>query len=335
MSFLVSVIIPNYNGERFLKKCLHSLPGQSFKNFEVIVVDDGSTDGSALRARYACRKEGGYPTLRFIIRHENKGFAASVNEGIKAAGAPYVILLNNDTVCGTHFVENLYKAIIRDENVFSASAKMLDINDPHVCDDCGDTYTAFGFAFSEAKKKDAKFFVRKKEVFSACAGAAIYRKKELTALGGFDENHFAYLEDVDLGYRARLHGFRNIFVPGAQVLHAGSGSSGSRHNDFKVSLSSRNSIYLIWKNMPVWQIILNFNLILWGICAKTVFFMSKGLGKTYINGILEGIKLCRTEGKAARVDFSHIPFIRIVQIEGELLVSCLKLPSLAASLVIR
>lgn len=125
-------------------------------------------------------------------------------------------------------------------------------------------------------------------IFSACAGAAIYRKELLEKIGLFDEAHFAYLEDVDVGYRANLYGYRNLFAPDAVVYHAGSAVSGSRHNPFKVELTARNNLYLIYKNMPPLQLLINLPFLLLGILIKGVYFGRKGMGKSYLSGLKKG-----------------------------------------------
>ncbi len=133
-----------------------------------------------------------------------------------------------------------------------------------------------------------------------------------------DENHFAYLEDIDLGYRARIYGYDNIYIPTAVVSHAGSGSTGSRYNKFKVDLTSRNSVYLIYKNMPLPQILLNFPFLLAGFGIKALFFLRKGYGRTYLKGCQKGIRLCASrEGRAHRVRFrrAHIPSYVRIQLE--------------------
>ena len=131
---------------------------------------------------------------------------------------------------------------------------------------------------------------------------------------------FAYLEDVDLGYRAKLQGYRNIYSPKAVVLHAGSGSSGSRYNDFKLRLTVRNQVYLLYKNMPLWQWILNLVPILAGWFIKFVFFARKGMGKGYISAFAEGIRLCR-ENKETKQDFSRITLSRQLKLEGQLIIN--------------
>ena len=167
---------------------------------------------------------------------------------------PYVILLNNDTEVEYGFVKALENALESGKKAFSVSAKMIDLYHPDIIDGTGDLYCALGWAFALGKGKSVKGnYEKPAEIFSACGGAVIYKKAILDEIGNFDENHFAYLEDCDLGYRAQIFGYRNYYTPDAVVRHAGSGVSGSRHNEFKVNLSSQNSIYLIYKNMPFYR----------------------------------------------------------------------------------
>ena len=134
-------------------------------------------------------------------------------------------------------------------------------------------------------------------MFSACAGAAIYRRAAFDEIGMFDEAHFAYLEDVDVSWRARIYGLRNMYVPAAVVRHVGSATSGSVYNEFKVRHASRNSIYLIYKNMPVLQILWNLPFLIPGFLIKMLFFVKKGYGKEYITGLAKGFALCRRDKK--------------------------------------
>jgi GT2 family glycosyltransferase len=136
----------------------------------------------------------------------------------------------------------------------------------------------------------------------------------LESLGYFDENHFAYLEDIDVGYRARIHGYRNVYAPKAVVYHVGSGFSGSAHNAFKVKLSSRNSVYLAYKNMPFLQIILNSPFLILGHLVKWAFFLKKGLGKEYLQGVKEGFTLCKKE-KKVRFLWKNLPNYVSIQLE--------------------
>lgn len=321
----MSVVIPNYNGKEYLENCIDSLMKQNARSFEIIVVDDASTDGSleALKAKYP--DNGAFPNTRYICHDENYGFCRSVNDGIKAANAEFVILLNNDTTVNEGFVRELYKAIKRSERIFSVGAKMVSMHNPSVMDDGGDYFSAMAWAYSSARDKAADKFTRRRRVFSACGGAVIYRKAIMEQIGYFDENHFAYLEDVDIGYRARLHGYINMYEPDAIVYHAGSATSGSRYNDFKARLTAKNSIYVAYKNMPLWQKVINLPFMMMGFLIKQAFYIKKGQGKAFFSGMLDGIKLITSkEGRKHKQDFRQVKVLTQLQIEGELLFNILR-----------
>ena len=305
-----TIIIPNYNGMAYLENCLASLRGEPAR---VIVVDNGSTDGS----RELVQEK--FPKVRLISLDRNYGFCRAVNRGMEASETTYVILLNNDTEAQPGFVKALEKAMDGDERVFSGAARMVRMDAPSRIDDAGDYYCALGWAFAAGRDKPAENYDAPREIFSACGGACIYRRRILQKIGMLDENHFAYLEDVDLGYRARLYGFRNLYVPGAVVRHAGSASSGSRYNAFKAELTARNSVYLAYKNMPPGQMLLNLPFLLAGFLIKQLFFLKKGLGKSWWKGLVKGIGLCRyPEEKKRRVRFDSERLPAYVRIQWEL-----------------
>ena len=311
---LVTVIIPNFNGKQYLDDCLKSLKKQTFEDFGIIVVDNGSTDGSQEYIRTA------YPKVKLIELSENTGFANAANVGIQAADSPYVFLLNNDTMCDEQAIERLVKVMENKKKLFSAQAKMLKMKEPHDIDDCGDLYCALGWAFTPGKDKENRLFSRRESVTSACAGAAIYRKEYFEKVGYFDKEHFCYLEDVDLGYRARLKGYANVMEPTAIVYHVGSAASGSRYNAFKVELTAGNNLYLIYKNMPILQIIINLPLLLLGVAIKHVFYVRKGLGKAHIKGLMQGLKKIGAHpGK--RVIFGKTELINAFRLQIELWVN--------------
>lgn len=303
----VSIVIPNYNGKHFLKDCLEAVFAQDIKDQEVIVVDNGSTDGSLEYLE-------NYPAVRVIVLDKNYGFCRAVNEGIKAADSEYVILLNNDTEVDKNFAKELLTAIKAEQKIFSCSSKMIQFHNREFMDDAGDYYCALGWAFGRGKGGSVKNYEDETDVFAACAGAAVYRKELIEKLGYFDEAHFAYLEDVDIGYRARIHGYRNVYAPKAVVYHVGSGFSGSTHNAFKVKLSSRNNIYLAYKNMPLLQILLNSPLLILGHGVKWLFFLKKDLGKEYIAGVKEGFALCKKD-KKVRFLWKNLPNYIVIQLE--------------------
>ena len=213
------------------------------------------------------------------------------------------------------FVEEMLAAIRRHKNAFSCGARMVQYHDRDKLDDVGNYYCALGWAFARGKDKDINHYDKEQKIFSACAGAAIYRKKIIDRIGDFDEEHFAYLEDLDIGYRARIFGYQNWYAPKAKVYHVGSGTSGSRYNQFKIRYSSRNNIYLIYKNMPFLQIVLNLPFLLVGFGAKILFFASKGFGREYLAGIKNGFQISR---KNRKVKFSMRNFPRYIQLQVEL-----------------
>ena len=310
-----TVIIPNYNGKEYLRQCLQSLSMCRPSDFHILVVDNGSTDGSV-----ELLKEE-FPQVESIFLSENTGFAPAVNRGLERTKTPYGLLLNNDTTVEPDFVKKMEEAIEIHKDAFSVSAKMLMMQDKTLLDGAGDLYCALGWAFALGKGKKAdENYTKPARIFSSCGGAVIYRMELFKEVGLFDENHFAYLEDVDVGYRARIAGYSNWYEPSAVVYHAGSGFSGSRYNEFKVNLSSRNSIYLVLKNMPFLQIIINFPFLLLGFFTKTVFFVRKGYGHTYCKGLIKGISLYFSkEGKRHKVYFKVKNFKNYLRIEWELL----------------
>lgn len=281
----VSVVIPNYNGEKYIEGCLESLKKQTLAPDEIIIVDNASKDRSLdiIKDKYD-------DYVKLINMPQNKGFSVAVNEGIKNSTSEYVALLNNDTELDIDWLKELYDSINTYEDVFCVCSKMLRYDKRDIIDDVGDGYTILGWATKRGDGKHEQTYNEPCEVFSACAGAAIYKREVFKQIGYFDEDFFAYLEDVDISYRARIYGYKNYFCAKAKVYHIGSATSGSRHNDFKVRLAARNNIYLIHKNMPLWQKIINFPSLFLGILIKQLFFIKKGLGKAYLEGISEGLK---------------------------------------------
>ncbi|MBR2258682.1 MAG: glycosyltransferase family 2 protein [Blautia sp.] len=291
----ITVIIPNFNGIQYLPCLMESLSRQTEKNFSVLIVDNGSTDESL---DYLRRN---WPKAEILPLEKNYGFSYAVNAGIQACKTPLVVLLNNDIEAEEGFVEALAAAVRRHPGAFSCQAKMIAFYDRDRLDGAGDLYCALGWAYARGKGKPAHTYEKEETVFACCAGAAIYRRDRLTELGLFDDAHFAYLEDVDLGYRARLKGYENWYVPSAAVYHVGSGTSGTRHNAFKTRYSSRNNVYLIYKNMPLPQILLNIPFLLPGFLIKGLYFILKGLGKEYFGGLKEGIALsAKNRGSKAK-----------------------------------
>ena len=285
----VTIVIPNYNGKHFMEPCLSSLSEQTYKNFHILVVDNASSDGSI---EYM---EENYPDIELIKLQKNFGFSKAVNIGIQHSRTPYVILLNNDTTVDTRYVEEMVKAIEKSPKIFSVSSKMIQMYHPELIDSAGDLYTLLGWGVCRGCGRPVSNYQKYDEIFTACAGAAIYRRSVFDEIGYFDENHFAYLEDIDIGYRARIYGYYNMYCPTALVYHVGSGTSGSKYNSFKVKLAARNNLYLNYKNMPALQLVLNFIPLAIGYFVKYLFFCKIGFGKDYKEGFIEGLQTAKQQ----------------------------------------
>ncbi len=312
---ILTVIIPNYNGKTFLKECFESLKNQNHQQFEVMVIDNSSTDGSADYIRK------NYPEFVLIENQENIGFAAAVNQGIKASNSKYVFLLNNDVELEGESISSLLKCIKKDENIFAVSSKMIQHNDPTKMDDAGDEYTIFGWTRRVGYGKSPNGYTKEREIFSACAGAAVYRRSIFEEIGYFDENFFAYMEDVDISYRARINGYKCFYCPVAVVYHVGSLTSGSRYNEFKIRLAARNNVYVPYKNMPWPQLMVNAIFLLLGFLVKYLFFYRQGYGKIYFDGLKEGFKSLK---KINKVKYNNKNFRNYLIIEWLLIKNAFK-----------
>ena len=314
----VTVVIPNYKGIKFIEECLTSLYAQEAgtPEFEVLVVDNASGDGSVELIREQ------FPQTRLVCLDENTGFCHAVNVGIQESNSPYVLLLNNDTKVFPDFVKHMVSAMERSKKIFSVSAAMLTWDKPEIMDDAGDLYTVLGWALARGKGKPYANYQKRVKIFSACGGAALYRRSVLDEIGLFDENHFAYLEDLDLGYRARIFGYESVYEPKARVIHYGSASTGSRYNEWKTRRAAANSVYVIAKNQPLLQKILHLPFFIMGFGVKFLFFVRKKMGRLYLKGLLDGLKMSFSEeGKSHKVPFRGKHLANYFKIEGWLILS--------------
>jgi GT2 family glycosyltransferase len=253
----VSVIIPNWNGCKWLDGCLNALKSQDYRDFEVLVVDDASTDGSTDHL------EERFPDVRVLQLVEHHGFARAVNAGIRATSSDYVILLNNDTVPSTSFIGNLVSAMDTSPlDVGCLASCMRSMDNPALLDDAGDIFTWYGHGLKRGHGASVAEFKEDGEILSPCAGAALYRRVFLNKVGGFDEKFVSYLEDLDLGLRGRLLGYRCMYVASANVLHKGHGS-GLPTGSY-VRFVTRNRLMLIGKNIPFSLLVRHFHHLLIG-----------------------------------------------------------------------
>jgi GT2 family glycosyltransferase len=245
----ISVVIVNWNGEGLLRDCLNSLREQQFRDFETIVVDNGSEDGSVALVRDQ------YPEARLVTLSRNLGFAAGSNAGIAVAAGSCIALLNNDTKAAPGWLAELARVVRQDPSVGMWASKILSMDEPDVIDNVGLLLYWDGTGRGKGRQeRDNGQYDRAEEVFfpSGCAG--LYSRELLDAVGLLDEEYFAYADDVDLGLRGRLAGWRCVTVPSAKVYHKYSASS-SAYSPFKAFLVERNRVWVMLKYFP-WELIL-------------------------------------------------------------------------------
>ncbi|HEV8045303.1 MAG TPA: glycosyltransferase family 2 protein [Rubrobacter sp.] len=245
MASRVTVIVPNWNTRGFLRPCLTSLRLQTFKDFETILVDSGSTDDSV-----AFVAEN-FPEVRVVALGENRGFSGAVNAGIEASHSELVVLLNNDTEQDPGWLAALVRAAEGHPEAGSFSSKLVDFSDRLLLDGAGDALRRSGLPYRLGHgERDRGQYDEPAFVFGACAAAALYRRAMLDEIGLFDEDFFAYCEDGDLSFRAQLAGYRCLYVPEAVVYHVGGASTGGKRSPTATRLGTRNSLSLLVKNLP-------------------------------------------------------------------------------------
>ena len=313
----VSVVTPNYNGKKFLKNYFKSLNLDKEYIGEVIIVDNASGDGSV---EYIKNTKFEYD-VRLIENSENLGFAPAVNQAISKAKNEYIFSLNNDTEIEKGTIKALINLIESDEEIFSVQAKMLQYGDKNIIDDVGDDYNLLGWTKKRGEGRSSAEYMEVSEIFSSCAGAALYRKSLLDKYGAFDSKFFAYMEDVDLALRARINGYKNLYCPDALVYHIGSATSGSRYNEFKVKLAARNNVWIVYKNIPIPFKIINFIFLFFGFLIKYIFFLKKGFGPQYLQGIREGLN---RRNELEKVKFRGKNFKNYFKIEYRLIINTIK-----------
>ena len=294
-----SVIIPNLNGAGWLRDSIESIWAQTEQDFELIVIDNGSTDESLAIARSYCGRD--HYTL--IENADNTGFSHAVNQGIAIAKGEYAVLFNNDAFAEPDWLAELIRAADADPKIFAVSSLMLRYYEPELADDAGDYVTILGFACKRGDGLRASRYTKPCRIFSACGGAALYRKSILDEIGVFDELFFAYYEDVDLSWRANSFGYKNVYCPTAKCRHICGATTGAvRYNAFKSQQSGRNSILLPLKNEPLLMLILNILPLALGYLLKCYKFHKQGFGEAWDKGMHEAFALLK-EGRLGKRPF--------------------------------
>jgi GT2 family glycosyltransferase len=294
-SMKVTVVIPNFNGREFLPGCLNALAQMSFQDFSTVVVDNGSTDGSV-----DFLKEN-YPRVGVVEFAENRGFSAAVNEGIRQSQGDGIALLNNDMEVGKGWLGELVKALERSgPEVGSCVGKILYFDQRERIESAGDLLTRAGFNFKRGwQQRDEGQFDRPQMVFGGSAGAALYRRSLLRELDGFDEDFFAYLEDVDLSFRAQLRGYGCLYVPQAVAYHHFAGTS-SRMGDFSIYQTQKNLVGLLVKDMPTGLLVRYSPNILGFLLVSALYYLLRGKGGAFLRGRIDGLREIRRNLKKRR-----------------------------------
>ena len=282
---LVSVIIVTWNSKNHLSICMDHFLMQTFQDFEVILVDNGSEDNALDELQEK------YPPLRLQVERldANLGFAVANNIGASLACGKWLALLNADAFPEPDWLEQLLHATDQNPECSFFASRQIQFNTPHLLDGAGDTYHISGLAWRTGYNLPSeKYGFQQKEVFSPCAAAALYSREEFLKVGGFDEDYFSYFEDVDLGFRLRLMGRKCLYVPHAVVYHIGSASTGKR-GDFSVYYGYRNLIWTFVKNMPsplIWVYLL---LHIGTLVFFAVYLTFRGQGKAIWGAIFDAV----------------------------------------------
>ena len=248
MTNKVSAIIINWNGEPFLEQCLTALMAQTVKPNEIILVDNASSDGSHEIAQR-------FPSVRLMAFDQNTGFARGNNLAIEAASkdSEWIALINPDAFAEPRWLESLLLSAQSNPGFDAFGSKLVTAADPTMLDGTGDAYHSSGLVWRSGNGIPVSAAAcSEREIFSPCAAAALYRRSALLEIGGFDEDYFCYVEDVDVGFRLRLAGYRCLYVPQSVAHHIGSGTTGGQQSDFSVYHGHRNLVWAYVKNMPGW-----------------------------------------------------------------------------------
>ena len=283
----ITIIIINWNSWDVLKICLDKLQQQTYRDFNVLVLDNASTQimPEGLSTRYT--------NVQIVQNKTNMGFAAANNQAIKTlVNVELCVLLNPDAFPEPAWLATLVNAAIENLDYAAFASRQLMYNDSNLLDGDGDVYHISGLMWRDGygkPKQNAASVSR--EVFSPCAAAALYRIDALMAVGGFDEDFFCYAEDVDLGFRLRLAGYKCLLVPDAVVYHVGYASSGGKSSNFSVYYGHRNLLWTFVKNMP--------GVLFWALLPMHVLLTLLSLAVFSYRG--QGLAICRAKWDALKV----------------------------------
>jgi GT2 family glycosyltransferase len=282
---IASIIIVYLNSARYLPRCLEGLSLQTFHDFEIIIVDNGSSDGGLIGL------EQKYPNLNLKVEHltSNLGFTVANNLGAHIAQGKWLVLLNTDAFPEPEWLEKLLQAAEKHSEYSFFASRQIQANNPNLLDGTGDRYHISGLAWrNNYNLRSTEYGLEQREVFSPCGAAAIYPRDDFLQAGGFDDEYFSYFEDVDLGFRLRLAGKKCLYVPEAVVYHVGSASTGKRSN-FSVYHGYRNMIWTFFKDMPAPLIWIFFPFHLSAILFFASYLTLRGQGRVIWKAIFDAL----------------------------------------------
>lgn len=284
MTFSVTVVIVNWNSGDLLQKCVERLTQQTVKPTTILIVDNASSDDSLFHVKSLYE-------IAIVEIATNLGFAAGNNLALHQSIDEFVALLNPDAFPEPDWLEKLLQAATQYPDAAAFGSRQLCHHDPSLLDGIGDSYHLSGLVWRDRHvTPQTPADLLPCEIFSPCAAAALYRRSALEEIGFFDEDYFCYVEDVDLGFRLRLAGYKAMYVPDAVVHHIGSATTGGQQSDFSVYHGHRNLVWTYVKNMP--------SILFWGLLplhftlniATIIWFTTRGQGKIILKAKWDAIK---------------------------------------------
>ena len=286
----VSIIVINYNGKGVIINCLRALGRQSFKDFDIVIVDNGSIDGSLYETQRFLEETSKALVAYLIPFDRNLGFAGGNLEGLRYTKSEHIALLNNDTEPNEGWLEELVTAMDNDPEVGICASKLL-VHSTHSIDSAGDGFSTALRGFKRGEDERTFLYDKKETVFGACAGAALYRRKMVDEIGFLDEDFFLIHEDTDLNFRAQLNGWKILYVPTAVVHHKVRSSIGPM-SDVAIYYTLRNSEFVRIKNIPLGVFVRCFLQFLIGIMTEFVYFAIKHRKlRIYLRAKIDAIKM--------------------------------------------
>jgi GT2 family glycosyltransferase len=280
----ISVIIANWNGKHFLEDCLSALRRQTFRDFETIVVDNGSTDESVEYIREC------FPEIRVLALKENKGFTGGNIVGYEVARGTLIVLLNNDTEADSEWLQEIYKGSLWFRNAGSFACKMMYFDERHRIENCGFEMAITGTPTELGRDEiDGPEWSKPRRVFGACGGAVAYRRRMLNDIGFLDPDFFMIYEDVDLSFRAQLSGYDCVYLPQAIVYHRYRSTIKERPA-VQVFYAQRNIELVYLKNLPAAFLFRSAPLRLLYETGAAIYFCKLGVGSAFFRAKLDALK---------------------------------------------